>query len=292
MTNQQPTSSRFLRLLAEFTVIFLSVVLAFFFEDFRESRNEKEQYIEAISMFAVDIEELIKGLYYETDSFRVTPDNSRGHLLEKILILNWFDSLLNQKNASMSDFKFIIESRLLGVPITTETYLSPLVEEIRTKYGEYAHPGIKSRFLLRYEREMKNLSAIDFRLKEFSKYLQEIIMRTDPYYNFTDEDSLLFYSNEFMWSYRRYVNTHQYRYQYKRFWLAQPQKRLIDIAEAVNAELDRYGAPTERIRKCYEIEDFIQRYTCWEDGFDPEKDSIISINSLVRERIRKYKTGY
>lgn len=287
MPETKPNQFRFLRLLAEFTVIFLSVVMAFFFEDFRESRNEKEQYVEALSIFQAELDEVLWTLHFVTDSFKVSNGYlNRGGLYEKVLILNWLDSLMDQKNATMIDFKFMIESKFLDEPTPSAVSISPLVDEIRTKYGEYAHNRIKSRFLPRYKEEMKRINGKSIRLDKYYTELNKIIRRTNPYLDYNEQDSLLFYSNEFVWLYKKIVNLRREEHEYK-LWLA--QHRLIGVIEAVNDELDRYGVLIPESAKCYKL-DFLGRFECWEGrSIESEMDTVKNIYNILTQRINEYK---
>jgi len=200
-------------------------------------------------------------------------------------MLNWFDSLIDQKKANMIDFKFIIQSRLLDTPTPVAISVSPLVEEIRTRYGEYAHPRIKGRFMTLYVGAIKEIEGINIKLDEYYTELNKIIRKTNPYADYTKPDSLLFYSSEFIWLYKEIVRLHQREYFYK-VWLA--HERLQSIMEEVIKELNRYDV--EISKECYQL-DFTQRYKCWEGSpIDSKKDTVESIRRIVDRKIIEHNT--
>jgi len=282
----QGTKQRIPRYIIEFTVIFLSVVLAFFFEDFRESRNEEQQYKESLMIFGNDLSEFVIGLRKNTDTVRIANDwANRGGYLELLLNLKWLDSLIDKKEATMTDFRYIIEGKYLqniNIPIP----LSPLSEEIRTKHGKHASGSIKKRVLRIYEMEMNNLSSLEDEFNNYYSNLDEIIEKTDPHFSYDEQDSLLFYSNEFIWRFKKILRLHRGEYYYKRYLV---EDRFVGILNAVTRELERLGAEIPVDMLCFKMDNIYELFEC-EKGrpLDLENDTITKISMIVTQKRKEF----
>ena len=80
---------RYARHLRELFVIFLSIVLAFFFEDYRETKNEKSQYLETLAAFRLELIGEIESKRTVVDSFRIAGDvSTRGEDFARLQVLN------------------------------------------------------------------------------------------------------------------------------------------------------------------------------------------------------------
>lgn len=289
MANPETKQQRLPRHLIEFAVIFLSVVLAFFFEDFRESRNEKQQYKETLMIFGEDLQGFVEGLRKDIDTVRIANDwNNRGQVFEVLLNLLWIDSLIDIKEANLIDFRYIIESEYLqywNIPIP----VSPLSEEIRTRHVEHSSRSIKAGVLGIYDMEMSELNSIEQRFLNYYSSLNEIIDKTDPYFIYDAQDSLLFYSDEFIWRFKRIVKLHEAEYYYMRYLV---QNRFVKVLNVVVRELERLGTDIPEDIQCFNMDNIYERFEC-EKGrpLDLEKDTITGISDIVsQKRNRFYKS--
>ena len=286
MENSRLEPKRLKRSFLEFIVIFLSVVLAFFFDDFRETKNEKEQYKEAFMILAEDINGFVVDLRKSIDTVRISTDYAnRGEYLEFLLNLKWLDSLIDKEAATMNDFRYIIDDAYLqyvNIPIP----ISPLSDQIGTRHGEHASRRIKAAILRIYEMEMDHLNEIDTKFKRYYEEIFAFISKTDPSYNFNQADSLLFYSNEFRWQLKRIVNLHDYEFRYREYLV---EVRFVKIFGVLEDEVNRLGIPIPESAKCYKNFQFPARWECEnERKLDPEKDKI----ELIREMVPRYRKAY
>ena len=78
-------------LAAEFIIVFLSVVLAFFFEDFRESQNERNQYKEAFILFSSELNSTIQSVRSKLDSVKVDNLPWSGVYYQELQEHQWLD---------------------------------------------------------------------------------------------------------------------------------------------------------------------------------------------------------
>jgi hypothetical protein len=268
----------YIKFIRELFIIFISIVLAFLFDDYREFKNEKSSYKETLANFR---DELLSDLNGSAlDSFRISTDNStRGWKFERLLNLLWLDSLIDAKKATMADFRFIIKEYLY-----TETFSgqepSPLAKEIRTKFSEHVKSKLTLNQLNIYEAEKKNLLAQRSYLEKHQERLDDMISKTNPYYNFTKQDSLLFYSNEFIWRYKDIVDARKGEYRYER-WLI--QNRYRKVFNAVNKEMELIGLPMSGELKCILVAGFYKRFECENGRRINNGDSLNSIKHIVEQ---------
>jgi hypothetical protein len=94
---------KYLKSLRELFVIFISIVLAFLFDDYRENKNENNEYRKTLLNFTEELIDNIDGKRNSLDSFRVNSDNiHRGRKLERLLNLIWFESKIDNREATMA----------------------------------------------------------------------------------------------------------------------------------------------------------------------------------------------
>src|SRR5690242_1275873 len=89
-----------IKLLVEAVLIFISVLLAFWADSYRESRNEKENYINTLILFRAELYDNVRRF---RDTYDSTLDKFRNsekipYLLEQRSGLNTMDSLLYDDN--------------------------------------------------------------------------------------------------------------------------------------------------------------------------------------------------
>src|SRR6478736_6325451 len=232
---------RYLRLLPELVVIFLSVLMAFFVDDYRESKNEEAQYKSDLSIFRLELIAELNDIKISLDSFHVYGNETyRGKLYKQLVKHIWLDSLIKIKKATLKDFRFIIETTDL-VPGAEQLMKSPLPEEIRIKYDEHIRNTRTIKWLRTYLQEMGILEEINKTLYDDGQSLNQLLKRTNPYLEFDKQDSTLFYSKEFIWNYRNMVSIRRQQYLYSKY-LA--EKRLIDVLDGMNDELKEFGIST------------------------------------------------
>jgi hypothetical protein len=274
---------RYLRLVPELLVIFLSVLLAFFVEDYRESKNEESQYKSDLVIFRLELISEINDLNFSLDSFRVSQDDShRGALYKQLVKQLWLDSLIRRQKATTKDFRFVIETTEL-IPKPEPIAKSPLPEEIRTKYDEHIRSTRTIKWLRVYLQEKGVLEGMNRMLYDGGNSLSQLLQKTNPNLEFDRRDSALFYSNEFIWNYRSMVSARKQQYLYSK---RLAQKRLIDVLDGINEELDELGVsvPSDSCVRA----NYRQRFICEHKRPINDSDSLITIQEeVIRER-KKY----
>jgi hypothetical protein len=180
----------YLKLLLELVVIFFSVVLAFFFDDYRESRNVRAQYVADLLTFRDELSQEINNIAVKLDTFLVKDDLSyRGARINRLTNMAWFDWQISNRKASMKDLEFLLRSGCL-LPETGGYTANPLASEIRIKYTEQIQSKNLTKYLRIYDEEMKVLSQSDEELLMSHKDLQEVIQKMNPFLRFTRQDSI------------------------------------------------------------------------------------------------------
>ncbi len=267
----------------ELFVIFISIVLAFLFDDYRENKNQNGEYKKTLVNFTDELVDDIDSRRNHLDSFRVDSDNIlRGQDLERLLDLIWFESKIDNKKATMADFEYLIKSEHLSADISGYGP-SPLSEELRTKFGEQITNRHLVKWLRIYEEEMKTLLKVDQASSDSHELIDRIIEKTNPNYKFTIKDSLLIFSNEFIWRYKNIVTLRRATYHYEK-WLV--QERLKRVYGELFKELESQGLSLVEY-KCTTIDNFNLRFEC-ENGRLISGDSLISIAEIVEMKRIKY----
>ena len=153
--------------------------------------------------------------------------------------------------------------------------------ELRTRFQEHIQSDHLERNLKIYAQEM----TISLRLREaFEKYadaLSAITRDADPYLQFTATDSLLLYSNRFIWAFRDLLRLRQGEYLYNR-WLA--HDRLFKVLEVVNQELGWQGQLPADAFECLNMRTFQSYIECQKGRALTPADSLESLSRLVEQR--------
>ena len=274
---------RYIRLLPELVVIFLSVLMAFFVDDYRESKNEEAQYKSDLSIFKLELIADMNDVKKSLDSFNVYNDASyRGKLYRQLLKQIWLDSLIKTKKATLKDFQFIIETTDL-VPKPELQMKSPLPEEIRIKYDEHIQDTRTIKWLRVYLQEMGALGGINEMLYDAGQSLNQLLKKTNPYLEFDKQDSTLFYSKEFIWNYRNMVSIRRHQYLYSKYLV---EKRLIDVLDGMNDELKSFGISTQS-DSCVRF-NYYKRFICENGRPVIASDSLLTIEEIVIKERKKY----
>lgn len=248
----------YFKLLLELVVIFLSVVLAFFFDDYRDKKSMTDQYKSDLLLFRRELVSGIAEMTASIDSFQVAnPRTNGGGRLKELLDLIWLDSLIDQKRATMQEFRYIIESYYL-FPFISDAKISPLANEISVKYSNHISNRIILNGLSIYQQEMSNLQKVNESIIDGSKKIISFIHKTRPDLEFDKQDSILFYSREVMWAFKNVLMMQREKYAYEKY-LA--QKRLIVVVEHVDHELRALNIQIPGNSDCYGF-DFKKRYEC------------------------------
>lgn len=277
-------TNSYLKWFLELVVIFLSVVLAFFFDDYRENKNENSEYKKTLLNFTEELIDDIDGRRNDLDSFRVASNNiHRGRQLERLLNLLWFESKLDKREATMTDLEYLIKSRHLSADMNGYGP-SPLSEELRTKFGEQIDNRHLVKWLRIYEQEMKNLLKVDQISWDAHVSIYKIIEKINPTYKFTIQDSLQIYSNEFIWRYKDIVMGRKEEYYYDK-WLV--QKRLKTVFEELSKELDSQELSLADNR-CATIDNFELRFKCENGRPINNTDSLKRIEDIVETKRNEF----
>ena len=265
-------------------MIFVSVVLAFLFEDFRESKNEKTHYRADLSTFKKELVGQIDNMGVKLDTFQTKDDLAyRGAKVKRLVNLMWFDSLLSNRTASMDDFRFLLKSNYL-LPEFGGYNRIPLANEIRLKYTEHIRGKDLIKVLTIYDEEMNNLSLLNQEINDSYDELDKLIRKMNPFLNFDRQDSLLLYSNEFIWIYKYCAENYESEFFYSK-WLV--QNRLIMIINAVDRELESLGEKKQTDIKTCLSPNFYDRFECENNRKIQASDSVSRVDVLtIKNRIK------
>lgn len=275
---------QYFKLLLELLVIFLSVVLAFFFEDFRESRNEKNHYKTDLLTFKEELVGQINNISVKLDTFQIKDDlQYRGAKVKRLVNLMWFDSLISNGTASMTDFRFLLKSSFL-IPEFGGYNRIALASEIRLKYTEQIRDKNLIKMLSIYDEEMNNLSLISQGINDSYVELDKLVRKMNPFLNFNRQDSLLLYSNEFIWTYKNCVENYESDFLYSK-WLV--QKRLITIVHSIDKELENLGEINSNEKNCLKP-GFYDRFECENNRKIDASDSVSRVDVLTIKNRTKY----
>lgn len=268
-------------LASEFFVVFLSVVLAFFFEDFRESQNERNQYKETFILYSSELDGMVQSMRSKLDSVKV--DNLRwsGEYYQELQEYLWLDSLLDQRKATMNHFRYFYKQGYLDGLFIPSYGQSPLSDEIRKRHGEYASNSITRRMLPRYNEGMHVIDGLNGEFTKTYSDLNEILLHTDPLGEYGDSDSLIFYSNEFRGIFKNLTVALENRNLYLNYLT---NDRWIVVFDELRKEAERLGISVDEDALCYRMTDYVERFTCWEG--EVPKNPILIDDYLQEKRAR------
>lgn len=269
--------STIVKVFIEILVIFSSVVLAFFFEDYREEQNEISKYTQTLSAFRDELISEIQDRTNEVDSFRID-SKITGRQFERYLLLQGLDSLMFAKKTTKAHYQFMITSGILSTELFGRYEPSPLADEILTKHSEYIENERLVSALTSYKENIINISRGEDEAIEITKELEEIIKQTSPHLEFNDEDLKLLTSNRFIWSFHELFQIRQGIYYFNQYL---SRDKLLTILDIVNSELEAFHIPIET-DKCIRQHTFSQRTECY--GLNNEQ-SITSIIDIAASKI-------
>lgn len=280
------TSANLLKFLRELTIIFISIVLAFLFDDYREHRNQIEDYRETLLNFQEEVLGTINQKSH-IDSLRVASDSyNQGREFERLLNILWLDSLIDVRRAKLIDFEFMLRSNYLTADLYGGYGISPLSQEIQVKYGDQIINKELLESLRNYDEEMINVQRLQQTMLESHRLLNQLIEKTNPYYKFNQKDSLIFYSNEFLWRLKDIVYLRKQEYSYKKLLYQRRFKRtLIEINKELNEH--KIKVPDQI---CSTIDNYVKRFECENNRPIEDSDSLRTIKELVKFKREKFRT--
>ncbi|MGJ3235842.1 hypothetical protein [Marivirga sp.] len=271
------------RVLIEILIIFSSVVLAFFFEDYREEQNEISRYTQTLSAFRIELISEIQDRTNEVDSFRID-SKITGRQFERYLLLQGLDSLIYAKKTSKEHYRFIVTSGILNTELFGRYDPSPLADEILAKNSEHIENKRLVTALTSYKENIINVTRGEDEVIEITKELEEIIKETNPHLEFNVKDLKLLTSNRFIWSFHELLQIRQGIYFFNQYLSRQ---KLLTILDIINSELETFGIPFEK-DDCIRKQGFKKRSECYGHLNDDQSiTSIIDIASNRSENIGK-----
>ena len=278
-------SNTYFKLLLELVIIFLSVVLAFFFDDYRESKNEESQYKKDLLTFRQAIVGEIGDRGAKLDSFYVTSDLPyRGAKLKRLLNLIWFDSLIDHRKAKLIDFKYLVRHSYLLSDYQAGSNYTPMATQILLKYAEQIRDESLVPKLSIYVEEMSHITELNKEIYNDYSELNKFIRKMDPYLNFDKEDSLLLYSKEFIWNFKNIVTDEEDQFFYTKWRV---QKRLISILIVIDQELKLLNVSVSEHEKCISTS-YRLRFECGMGRALNEGDTILRIKDIVERRRNEF----
>lgn len=272
--------------LFEFVLVFSSIIAAFYVEDYREYRKERQQYIGTLIDFRTDYIQLTKDIFFESDSVKLKDNDLRGSFVfipmkssERIY------QKLNNNELSMKEMRRFLNTSFWSLQdyITT----SPLVDKLKNDYSNFTSKRMDTVF--------KSYTYITYNLRDnadinytYQLKLKDILSQLDVEYKFNKEDSLVIYSNLFRNTFKVYKKSFFKRFQGHQFHLSKGSFFSIpDDLERIDQELIYYGIDptTLEVQPAWTIE---ERFS--QDlgrPFDPKKDKVISLDNLVNSYFEK-----
>jgi len=274
-------TEKYSRSIRELIVLFISIVLAFLFEDYRENKNENNAYKKTLVDFTEELIDDMEQRRIMVDSFRVKSGFS-GRQQEDVLDLIWFESKLDSKTATMADVEYLISSGNLSPNIIIGNFgPSPLAEELRTKFSDQINNPNLVKWLRSYEAEMMILVRFNKLLQDSHESLNKMIEKTNPYFRYSKQDSLLVYSNEFIWRYKDIVRNRESELWYNKLLV---ENRLKKVYKELKKEYELQGLPLDGDHKCAGIDSFRERFVCENGRQNTPGDSLQTMSSLVKKK--------
>ena len=124
------------RWIGEALLIFLSVFGAFYFENYREERNQERIYIRHLNDFKEDLKDNQGKFNYELNQEYVK-SNGQGYINGTIDELEFFDSLLSVPTQSNADTLLkMIENRTI-IGLTKWIFISPQYEALSNQFYSF-----------------------------------------------------------------------------------------------------------------------------------------------------------
>ena len=198
----------FIRWVGEALLIFLSVLGAFYFDNLREERNKKKQYVQHLTDFKSDLMSNQGKFNFElADSY--DPNTSQGYLKHIINELVAFDSLLNlppsQTEAQLIDL--INENAIRG--LGQWIYPSPQYDKLSTQFYSFIrNDSLRMNLEMHYRNNISRQSykdAINGHVSNF-EFIEDQLNLLDG----TDRrNRTILYGNESRNKIRRIKNTYE-----------------------------------------------------------------------------------
>ena len=269
-------------LFKEFIVIFISIVLAFLFDDLRESINERSRYKEALLLFASDLTEGMWSMKSKLDSMHLEEQSWSGIDFKEISELDWFDSLMDNNAVKYWHLKYMIDQHYIGNGLKNIYLISPLAEEIRTKHIEQASRVFTRKYLRAYLTEMAFLNNAANQIHVESERLNLEISKINLFDNQINYDSELMLSNEFKWYYKEQLRLTKAEYLFKDYLV---NNKFVKVANGVKSEIERLHLFEADKYSCYTVKPLVERYEC-QEGTTPEAP--VPMIDLIKKARKDY----
>ncbi len=203
-TNRKPVT----RWIGEALLIFLSVLGAFYFDNLREEKNEKQEYIRTLNAFKTDLETNIGKFNFELATTYDTTD-SRGFINGNIQKLSHLDSLLSNPSFQNTQtiHNLLQEGYITG--LTKWIFVSPQYDLL---IGEF-NPMIKNdklRFRVQMHfRDNEGRISIKDEINDYVKEFRDIEDLLSPDGYAIRENQNIIYSNPFRNKVKRLLNQYE-----------------------------------------------------------------------------------
>lgn len=269
----------------EFLVVFLSIVLAFLFEDLRENLNGRSEYKEVLIIFASDLSEEMYSMKAKIDSSYLEDLPWSGSDFAELQNLHWIDSLM--KNASLRKWHlmFLLDRYYIGSETRRIYDISSLASEIRNKHNEYASRRFIRKELRVYETQMKYLDALSEQIHSAREQLNLQLSKLNLLDETINLDSEVVITSEFKWYFKEYLKLKEEEYLFKDYLV---HNRLVFVSKGVKQELDNLHFIMGYSHRCFDITSLVERYEC-EEGKKPVAKPIPIKDLLTKNRIKYYE---
>lgn len=162
-----------IRWIGEALLIFISVIAAFYFDSYRESRNLEKQYLRYLTDFKKDLEENQGKFNYELNSEYIK-SNGQGYIKGEIEKLQLMDSLMSTPSRQNANevLQMIDDGVITG--LTKWIFISPQHEKLQSEYYSFIkNEGLSGRLQMHYRANDSRISVKDV-INDYVKEFRDI----------------------------------------------------------------------------------------------------------------------
>lgn len=235
-TNRKPVS----RWIGEAILIFLSVLAAFYFDNLREQRNERQEYIRTLKAFKTDLETNIGKFNFELAGTYDTSDG-RGFIMGNIEKLAYLDSILS--NPSYQNTSLVLELLHQGyiTGLTKWIFVSPQYDLL---IGDF-NPMIKNenlRFRVQmHYRDNDGRTSVKDEINAYVREYRDMEDLLNPDANAIRQNQEIIYSNPFRNKIKRLLGQYETLHAMTQNTSATESM----LVEQINKELELWGVSND-----------------------------------------------
>lgn len=157
------------RWIGEALLIFLSVLGAFYFDNLREGKNQKQKFIQHLEDFRSDLNANLGKFNYEL-STQYNPENAQGYIIGTIDRLDLLHSLMLDRTTASADsvLKLIEDRSITG--LTKWIFISPQYDNLTNEYYSFIkNDTFKNELHLHYRNNLSRIKQKD----DINKYVAD-----------------------------------------------------------------------------------------------------------------------